>query len=314
MSIPDVCLAGGAPGSGGVVGGGGDTGVPSVNVPGAAAGAAASSTGFPMIRLTSNMKATITVKLYDTLLGENPADLDQYESIKFIAKEIETDETPYIEKTATVTDAAEGELTVSFKGKNIPYAGVWPSAFVCYDTDGEIIGEYRCYLYIEYGTSNYNPQQVTRPLSIFEVRMALIDMSPEYNTLIEDFEFSDVQITYAIRRPVDEWNESPPCLTGHTYTASTFPWREFWLRATCAHLLRMAGHHYSRNNLRYNAGGVSVQDKDKMNEYMTQADMLFKEWKEWMMLTKREININACFGTISSPSFGSPYHYRRGGY
>ena len=50
-----------------------------------------------------------------------------------------------------------------------------------------------------------------------------------------------------------------------------------------------------------------MNDKNKGPTYFQVGSQLLKEWREWMLAKKKEINMSLCFGSITSISFGSPY-------
>ena len=135
------------------------------------------------------------------------------------------------------------------------------------------------------------------------------DVCPEFNTLLEDVEFSDEDIMFAMIRPIREWNETPPDLSGSggSFTQNTFPWRDYQMRATIGYLLNAAAIHQQRNQFNYSAGGVSIRDKDKATPYLGISERLLGEWREFILLKKKEINANLCYGSVRSISFGSPY-------
>lgn len=141
----------------------------------------------------------------------------------------------------------------------------------------------------------------TRPIGILDVRMALMDLSPEWNVLLDALEFEDGTIAYALQRPIDLWNETPPNLG--PLTQSTFPYRENWLRATCGYLLKTAAHLFRRNTLSYQAGGLSISDQNKEQDYLKEGARLVGEYEQWIVRKKYELNLNHFYGGIGS-AFG----------
>jgi len=334
MALPDVCLGRDYGGAGGVAGGAGP-GAPSgtdgatpvgPGQPVADAGNAGPSSGplsayapgygsvtsgWPYMMLTSGSRRDIYVQLFDSLCGGPASDLTGVDHLKFISKETPFTAEIYLTKDCIVVDAATGLLKIRFKPDNIPFAGIWPSAIVAYNSGDERIAEYKCFLYIQPAIEMTGIGSTNNcPLQIHEVRLAIRDFCPAFNSLLDDVEFSDLEIMHAITRPINEWNETPPDLgnAGFSFTPNTFPWREYWCRAAVGYLLLAASAHYMRNHLAYNAGGVAVDDKAKAGPYAEMGKQLLGEWREWMLLKKREVNIGLCFGSIRSLSFGFPYN------
>jgi len=136
------------------------------------------------------------------------------------------------------------------------------------------------------------------PLLIPEIRLALLDVDNQsdgapFSNLLDDTEFTDLDIVFAQRRVVQMWNETPPNV--RKYTTQNFPYRYWWLEGTCAHLLKMSAARYRRNRLAYQAGGVSIDDQSKAAEYEEAGQRKLSEFMEWMRQEKYRININACW-------------------
>ena len=303
------------PGGGGIAGGGGATG-PGSN---AGPGFSLSGKGYPVINVVTGMKTSIDVVLYDTFCDGNIVDLNTLDvaSAWFTAKETRDAARYYIRKQLTLPDRPASSssgvavwparftidflppTTVpSFTG-DLSYAGIWMSAITLCNAAGDTIAEWPSYLAVRKGINH--GLICNSPLGITEVRLAMRDTCPEFNMLLLDVQFSDTEIAYAITRPVDEWNESPPPVG--TYTYATFPYRENWTKATIGMLLTSAAYWYARNKLPYTAGGVSVNDMDKDNPYTAMAAQIKAEWKDWMMRTKVRMNAEQCYGSLRSRAF-----------
>ena len=225
-----------------------------------------------------------------------PIPLNSNWTVSYITREMYVSQV-LTQTAGTFVDADAGEVTVTLPAFRHP--GIYLAEIVIYDEDGN--REVSMFRYLDVMptlayTSNGAP-------SIPEMRLIIRDDCPENNTLLDDFEFSDLEIVHALRRPIDLWNETPPDI--QRYTPQSFPYREHWMICTVGFLLRMAAHLYRRNNFTYNAGGQSVNDKDKAPEYEMIANARISEYKEWMKNKKIELNLNLGYG-----SFGSAYGYR----
>lgn len=134
-------------------------------------------------------------------------------------------------------------------------------------------------------------------LTDLDVRIWLRDNDPDANVLIDDFEFTPEEIRTAMTLTVDYWNETPPFLGSYDY--DKFPYRFALLRGTSANLLFMAAHRYRRNHLSYNAGGVSVDDQNKYQQYDSAGSRLWEEYKQWVTTKKKADNASQGWGTIN---------------
>lgn len=136
------------------------------------------------------------------------------------------------------------------------------------------------------------------PPTLQEIRIALRDSGLE-NSLLNDVEFDDTEILVALARPLRQWNETPPPIA--YFDSRSFPYHENWLKATMALLMRSAAYWYERNRLSTSAGGVTVDDRNKMQTYMMMAESLYKQWEQFIIDKKVSINVARCYGVVSSP-------------
>ena len=144
-----------------------------------------------------------------------------------------------------------------------------------------------------------SPKHVTGPPTINELRMHIMDSSPGENLLLDELEFGDEQISMALVRPVEHFNEINPPLR-RFFTTQDFPWRKHWLDAATGYLMQFAAHNYRRNRLDVRAGGITIDDQNKETEYLRAAKLLLDEWKEFAKLKKYELNQKECMGIIGS--------------
>ena len=134
-------------------------------------------------------------------------------------------------------------------------------------------------------------------LTDVDVRIWLRDNDPEANLLLDDFEFSAEEIRTAMTLTVDYWNETPPWVGSYDY--DKFPYRYALLKGTAANLLFMGAHRFRRNQLSYNAGGLTVDDQNKYQQYDSAGARLWEEYKQWVAQAKRSINVDLGWGTIN---------------
>ncbi len=132
------------------------------------------------------------------------------------------------------------------------------------------------------------------PMTDMEVRIYLRDTDPAANILLDDFEFSPEEIRTAMNLAMDRWNDTPPDIYRMDY--DRFPYRSILLMGVAANLLTMAAHRYRRNSLALNAGGNSVNDQNKAQEYDGAASRLSQEFMRAVRTKKRELNIGLGWG------------------
>jgi len=133
-------------------------------------------------------------------------------------------------------------------------------------------------------------------LTDLDVRIWLRDNDPEANKLLDDFEFSPEEIRTAMTLTVDFWNDQPPYIRSYDY--DKFPFRSQLLTGTAANLLFMAAHKYRRDSLQYSAGGLTIQDQEKYQQYDMAGSSLWQQYKEWVNWNKRSMNAEQGFATL----------------
>lgn len=142
------------------------------------------------------------------------------------------------------------------------------------------------------------------PPTLQTIRFHLRDRAAE-NDLLQDVEFDDAEIIEAIRKPVEEFNETPPTLT--PFSCATFPYHYHWRNAVVAELLRTAAHHYVRNKMNISSGGLVGDDKDKDRDYLRVAMLYIQEWKDFIVQKKSELNIRQGYFSAGSDYGLSPW-------
>jgi hypothetical protein len=211
---------------------------------------------------------------------------------------------PVSQLDATIVDAETGKVSVALPKNAVGIPGVYygEMALVSVEAGNEkypsVIFSNTFYLIINRGTFDSYGKAGGAP-SIAEVRLHLRDSSPNESFLLENLMFDDAEIGLAIARPVQYWNEIPPPLDP-IYNTQTFPYRYHWLEGICANLFMMVAEQYRRNQLSYQAGGMAVDDQNKEASYERAGQTRWQAYREWVRATKAAINLEGCYGEVSS--------------
>jgi hypothetical protein len=211
---------------------------------------------------------------------------------------------PVLQVDATVTAATEGRVQVSMTKNMVGIPGIYYAEMALINVPAEeadqpcIIFSNTFYLIINRGTLG-NDGRNGGPPSIAEIRLHLRDSSPAESYLLENLMFDDAEIALAIARPVMYWNEIPPPL-GRNYNTQNFPFRYHWLEGICANLFLMVAEQFRRNQLSYQAGGIAVDDQNKEGSYERAGQARWQAYREWVRATKASINLESCYGEVSS--------------
>lgn len=206
------------------------------------------------------------------------------------------------EYDAQSIDAETGTLTFKLDDAIVSRAGIYIAEVALIEVQEDLVENVLIsnvfYLNVETGLFG----QAKGPPTIAEIRLHLRDSAAEENFLLDSTKFDDAEIAASIQRPVMQWNETPPVV--QVYTTHTFPHRFHWLEAICANLFLIAAEHFRANQLEYQAGGISLNDMSKEQNYEAAAQRRSQTWKDWMKRTKVADNYDAGWG-----GYGSSYAY-----
>lgn len=194
---------------------------------------------------------------------------------------------------ADVIDATNGVVQFSLPAKVRDNACLYSVELAVRDGAGAIMFSRKGLLSVERGLYGDTGSMLKGALTLEEIRMELRDRTEE-NDLLRDVEFDDVELLYAITSPIRYWNEIPPDVA--RYSACNFPYHGHWLRATCGHLLRVAANWYERNRIQGTGGGLSLDDRNKMQQYTALSRQYLSEWELFVERKKIEINAAGCYG------------------
>lgn len=292
-----ICLAENIGGKGGIAGGAGSEGQASVDK----GGIGANSYGYPTIETVTGVTQEFEIQLTKDYTGAIPADLSDISKVIFEMRPTMNSYDKKVTKECTFTP--DGKVTLELGPKEVNHNnGVWFAEFKTYKEDGTLTHDYRTYVEIRKGmdgSCDSDPNTIT----VMDVRMAIMDVSPEANVLLDDLEFSDVQILAAVQRCIDEWEETPPTLGVH-FNGKSFPFREHLIKGVVGYLMQQIAYKYTRNRMQYNAAGLSLDTNDKGPQYIALAQAARAEWLNFVGHKKTELNMQECFGTVDIPCFG----------
>lgn len=205
---------------------------------------------------------------------------------------------------ATIVDAPTGQVQAQLTAGMVDTPGVYYGEMALVNTEAEN-GSTTCVVfsntfYVIINRSTFGETSTPGgPPSIAEIRLHLRDSAPNESYLLERLMFDDAEIALAIARPVMYWNEIPPPLDLQ-YNTQNFPFRYHWLEGICANLFLMVAEQYRRNQLSYNAGNVAVDDQNKEAAYERAGQTRWQAYREWVRATKASINLESCYGSVSS--------------
>lgn len=196
-----------------------------------------------------------------------------------------------IELEAEIKDAEKG--VVSIKPGKLS-SGVYKGA-VALEIDGERITDNPITLYVTQPvTSNSGPP------TMLEIRLQLRDSSLDDNNLFDSYEFTDDEIALATIKPIQYFNECSPNI-GVQFNTRNFPWRYHWIEGIIAQLYAIAAEGYRKNHLSYSAGGLSVDDQNKEQNYRSAYQEKWGQFISFVRNKKGELNMEMGWRIYNGP-------------
>jgi hypothetical protein len=276
----------------------------------------------PTLRFQQQTCGEATLNLKDHDGCPYPLDAAIHE-VCFIAKDRYASQEFLINTPVEILNGEEGQVRLTVTEEQTHDPGLWLGEFIVTQIaeptsdassssspmssssapfEPKVIKRFPCYLESEQNLEHMDASVCG--ISIAEVRLALRDRCAADNFLLDNVQFTDTEIAWAIRRPVDQWNETPPPLNP-IYTPRTFPYRYHWIDAIAAELLVMASHNEERNRLPYTAANLSVDDRDTAQFYLAAARSHRDRWHTWMLRQKKALNMALAYGRTDLRSYGN---------
>jgi hypothetical protein len=216
-----------------------------------------------------------------------------------------------IEVEAQVIDASEGRVQAEITKGMTDLPGVYYGEMALVSAQAEAAGQ-PCVIFgntfsVIVNRGTFGPLgQEGGPPSIAEIRLHLRDSAPGESFLLDNLMFDDAEIALAIARPIMYWNETPPPLD-EVYNTQNFPFRYHWLEGICANLFLMVAEQFRRNDFQYSAAGLQINDQNKAQAYEQAGQTRWQAYREWVRATKATINLESCYGEVTSTYKYSAY-------
>lgn len=267
---------------------------------------------WPVLLLKQNIVQTLTVMLVDndnipvtvqeepddpvTSSGSNPLVIAFSDAVisGTTSAVLWIKQHPSDPQTVEVTGTYQGGgvFSFDFSKDSVRRPGLYNASILLLNSSNDPIYAKNCFLEIEQNATDCTGYNY--PLTISEIRLALRDTCAEANYLLDDVEFSNREIQYAIHRPVDMFNETQPAIVRYNY--NDFPYRYNWTEATIGFLLETAAYNLSRNQLQVSAAGVTVNDKARWQIYLEMSREKKTEFRRWATQEQVRENIKRGFG------------------
>jgi len=133
-------------------------------------------------------------------------------------------------------------------------------------------------------------------MSLESVRTQFADISFQDNRLLDSQEIGTWDICEAVKRTIEQWNNTAPRL--RIYTGDTFPYPEILRRGVIYMLLQTLCTMLNRNRMTYAAGNASVDLEQRVQAYQALLQEYRAIWIGGMAQAKNEENLSDFYGSI----------------
>ena len=225
-----------------------------------------------------------------------------FTGVQVVAKDWPTNPNALFCKAAVIKDALNGEICIPLVAVDTALGGTYTAMAVVIQNDDRKF-QYPFWFTVNVNLLDWQPASAG-PLTIAEIRLSIRDTCPDINFLLDAVEFQDNEIAWAIRQPIEYWNEVPPPVA--SFSPYNFPYRYHWRLAATSELLRMAAIWMRRNDLDYSAAGLSVADTKKWPDYWKLAAEMRADWQKFVKDQKIAINIDSAFVSMGGYRYTIP--------
>ncbi|HOK53034.1 MAG TPA: hypothetical protein PKV43_01080 [Armatimonadota bacterium] len=162
-------------------------------------------------------------------------------------------------------------------------------------TDTRLVSQKNLWVYNEPSVWADNTYSCALP-AWEELKLLLRDSSPVENELLQK-QFYDVEeVAQAAVETVRTWNDTPPYIS--TKTTQTFTYGQLWRLGIRYYLAEIVLEWMRKNRLPYSAGGITVDDMNKIQEYSVVQQQVGQEFRQTMLKLKVQRNIAMGFGKV----------------
>lgn len=207
---------------------------------------------------------------------------------------------PLINVEGLFINAAAGVVRARIPASATLNNGIFEGNWGVLSAEGELLTSNKFYLVVENSQfAKPSALQNSGMPSVETIRVYLRDSGPADNPLLNTLEFDLSEICEAMIVCVQYWNTMQPPIR-LKFTTLNFPETSAIINGIMGELYLAAAKHYRRNQLNYNAGGLSIDDKNKSQEYETIGERMLQDYLKWVRMVKIQINKEAWDGSFSS--------------
>jgi hypothetical protein len=147
----------------------------------------------------------------------------------------------------------------------------------------------------------------------YRLRRFMRDLAARNTLLLNELEYTWDEMEMAIEDALSLWNGTPPLSSNVLSNINPKAHRVLYQDAG-AYLLKMGSHQQSRNEIRYDDQGLSIQESDKTQAYMQLSQTLSQQADLDRRRIKTAMNMEATWGGTHHDTYDDPFGYQNGVY
>lgn len=118
--------------------------------------------------------------------------------------------------------------------------------------------------------------------------------TPELNRLLRREEMDAEHLDFAIEMAISDWNSTTPMI--RPVNIGNYPSLYLLMHGAAIQALKMGGIYQSRNELTYNAGGISIVRANKTPYYQSWIQNFSSEYEAKKLNMKIQQNVESAYG------------------
>lgn len=139
--------------------------------------------------------------------------------------------------------------------------------------------------------------------TVDDVRNMIMERTYEDNEVLDELDFDNDDIEWALRRAVEYWNEALPLIHPVYEDWEDFPFTYHHSLGAAGELLTAKAHKLQRNRIPVQGEGVAGDSRARADFYLETGMKLIQEYRHWVSMIKGNRNTMDFCGMYSHPGY-----------
>lgn len=238
------------------------------------------------IVLTAGVNNTFTVQLTPVVTDATPGVIGA-SFYRYIVSSLCNDSKKLMASPSTVEIPPESKsISITINPPTRVPRGYYNFQLILEDAEHNPVDMYETYMVID---KSIEPLPDNPHMSLASVRAQFADLSFEDNKLLDSQEIGTWDICDAVKRAIEQWNNTAPRLS--VYSGHDFPYPEILRRGVMYMLLQTLIALLQRNQMQYSAGQTTVNLEQRVAAYQQLKAEYMQMWVGGLNQAKNEENL-----------------------